>query len=258
MSSVRIHPSAVVEPGAELGAGVVIGPLCYVATNVTLGEATELVAHATVLGPTKIGKRNKIYPYATLGAPPQDKSYGGEPTELVLGDDNEIREQATIHRGTAKGGGFTRIGSRCLLMVGAHVAHDCEIEDDVVLTNLATLGGHVRVDRNAVLGGHVAIAPFVRIGRGAFVAGGACVEHDVPPFVIAAGDRARVRALNRVGLSRMGVPDVSRQHLERAFRMIWRSGEPIAAGLRAARVELSGDVWVCELLEFCESPRGKE
>src|SRR5262249_13787968 len=153
---------------------------------------------------------NRIFPYATLGAPPQDKSHAGEATELVLGDDNVIREQATLHRGTAKGGGITRVGSRCLLMVGAHVAHDCELADDVVLTNLATLGGHVRVLANAVLGGHVAIAPFVRVGRGAFVAGGACVERDVPPFVIAAGDRARVRALNRVGLARMAVPDASR------------------------------------------------
>src|SRR5688572_21705814 len=161
--TVRVHPSAVVEPGAELGSSVVIGPFSYVSKDVTIGDDSELVAHVTVLGPTRIGRRNRIFPYATVGAAPQDKSYAGERTELVLGDDNEIREQSTLHRGTTKGGGFTRVGSRCLLMVGAHLAHDCELGDDVVLTNLATLGGHVRVADNAVLGGLVAIAPFVRI-----------------------------------------------------------------------------------------------
>jgi UDP-N-acetylglucosamine acyltransferase len=167
-----------------------------------------------------------------------------------VGDDNVFREQVSVHRGTVKGGGTTRIGSRCLIMVGSHVAHDAVLGDDVVLTNLATLGGHVVIGAGAVLAGHVAIAPFVRIGRSSFLAGGARVERDVPPFVIAAGDRARVRALNEVGLERSGVPLESRRGLSRAFRMIWRSGEPMARGLAAARAELGRDPYVVELLDF--------
>jgi len=252
--AVSVHPSAVVDPGAVLGDAVVIGPLCHVGAKVEIGDGTELVAHVTLLGPMRLGKRNRIFPYACLGAAPQDRSYQGEDTLVVLGDDNVVREQVTIHRGTIKGGGVTRVGSRCLLMVGAHVAHDCELDDDVTLTNLATLGGHVVVGRNAVLGGHVAVAPFVRLGRGSFIAGGACVEHDVPPFAIAAGDRARVRALNRVGLERMSVPVESRAALERAFRMIWRSGEPMAHGVRAARAELGDDPWVGQLLAALTPP----
>ena len=248
--STKVHPTAVVEPETELGDGVRIGPLCYVGAGVVLGEGTELVAQATVLGPTRIGRNNRVFPHATLGAQPQDKTHRGEATELVIGDDNVFREQTTVHRGTTKASGVTRIGSRCLFMVGAHVAHDCTIEDDVVMTNLATLGGHVHVAKNVVCGGLAAVAQYVRLGRGCFLAGGALVEQDVPPFVIAAGDRARVRALNAIGLSRMGVPEPSRRALERAFRMLFRSRQPLAVALAAVRVELTFDPYVAELVEF--------
>src|SRR5204863_8003879 len=134
-------------------------PLCHVGAGVVLGEGTELVAQATVLGPARIGQRNRVYPHATLGAAPQDRSYRGEPTGLVVGDDNEFRELTTVHRGTAKGGGSTRIGSGCLFMVGSHVAHDCVVADGVTLANATTLGGHVVVDARVVTGGHVAVAP---------------------------------------------------------------------------------------------------
>lgn len=254
-----VHASAVVEPGAELAADVRVGPFCYVAAGVRVGAGSELLAHVSLLGErTRLGQRNRVFPYAVLGAPPQDRSHKGEPTTLEIGDDNEIREQVTVHTGTVKGGGVTRIGSRCLLMVGAHVAHDCAVGDDVILTNLATLGGHVTVEPHVVCGGHVAVQPFVRLGRGSFLAGGARVEEDVPPFVIAAGDRARIRALNQVGLERMAVPEVSRRALEQAFRMIWRKGQPISQGVARARVELGSDAWVLELLSALErrSARG--
>jgi UDP-N-acetylglucosamine acyltransferase len=203
-----------------------------------------------VLGPTRIGRNNRIYPFATLGAPPQDKSWLGEPTRLEVGDDNCFREQVTVHRGTSRGGGVTRIGSRNLLMVGAHVAHDCRIADDVVLTNLATLGGHVTVDERAVCGGHVAVAPYAQLGRACFIAGGSMVEGRVAPFVIAQGDRARVRALNKVGLRRMGVPQESERALERAFRILFRSRQPLAVTLVAAEAELGIDEYVAELVSF--------
>jgi len=227
----------------------VVGPLCHVAAGVRVGDGCELLGSVTLLGPgTRLGRRNRVFPGAVLGAPPQDRSHRGEPTVLEIGDDNEVREQVTIHRGTAKGGGATRVGSRCLFMVGAHVAHDAQVGDDVILTNLATLGGHVVVEPHVVCGGHVAVQPFVRLGRGCFLAGGARVERDVPPFVIAAGDRARVRALNAVGLERMGVPSASRAALERAFRILWHKGRPLSEGVRLARAELAGDAYVEELL----------
>ncbi len=251
----KVHPSAVVEANVELADGVRIGPLCYVGAGVRIGEDTELVAQATVLGPARIGSRNRIFPHATLGAPPQDKSYRDEATELVVGDDNVFREQATVHRGTKKGTGVTRIGSRCLFMVGAHVAHDCAVADDVVLTNQATLGGHVQVASNVVCGGFAAVAQYKKLGRGCFLAGGAMVERDVPPFVIAAGDRARVRALNLVGLRRMAVPEPSLHLLERAFRMLYRAGQPLSLAVAAVRAELASDPYVGELLDFLEQKR---
>lgn len=238
-----------VEPGAELAAGVSVGPFCHVAAGVRIDQGTTLLAMVSVLGPgTRIGKNNRVFPGAVLGAPPQDKSFRGEPSSLQIGDDNEIREQVTMHRGTLKGGGVTRVGSRGLYMVGAHIAHDCTLGDDVVLTNLATLGGHVVVEDHVVCGGQVAVQPFVRLGRGCFLAGGAKVERDVPPFVIAAGDRARVRALNRVGLERMGVPEASREALKRAFRGLWHKGRPFAEGVRLVQAELGDDPYVAELV----------
>jgi UDP-N-acetylglucosamine acyltransferase len=243
----KVHASAVVEPGAELGPGVVVGPFCRVSSDVVVGEGSELSSHVVVMGPTRLGKNNRLMPFCVLGAPPQHREYQDGPTRLEVGDDNVFREHVTVHRGTEKGGGVTS-----LFMVGAHVAHDCQVGDDVVLTNLTSLGGHVLLESNVVCAGHVAVAPFVRIGRGAFLAGGARVEGDVPPFVIVQGDRARVRALNRVGLARMGVPDASKAALERAFRMIWRSGVPIARGVESARQELGHDPLVAELLLFLQ------
>jgi UDP-N-acetylglucosamine acyltransferase len=161
-----------------------------------------------------------------------------------------FREQVSVHRGTDKGGGATRIADRCLLMVGAHVAHDCSVGSDVVLTNLATLGGHVVVESSVVCGGHVAVAPFVHLGRGCFVAGGAKVERDVPPFMIAQGDRARVRALNRVGLERLGTPEPSRAALAEAFRLLWRSKEPLAVALERVHAQLGEEPLVAELVAF--------
>lgn len=244
-----VHETAVVEPGAQLDESVVVGPMCFVGNGVRLGPGTELLPHATVLGPTELGANNKVYPYATLGADPQDRSYRGESTRLVVGDHCVFREQVTVHRGTEKGGGVTRVGSGCLLMVGAHVAHDCDLGDAVVLTNLTTLGGHVRVERGVVCGGQVAVAPYVKLGEYSFVAGGARVERDVPPYTIVQGDRARVRGVNRVGLERAGVPLVSRDALVRAYKLLYLRAHTVAEGLLVARAELGGDPYVDRLLE---------
>lgn len=250
--NVHVHPTAVVDASATLEDGVVVGPLSFVGAGVTLGEGTELVCQATVLGPSRLGKRNRVFPHATLGASPQDRSWNGEASTLVVGDDNVFRESVTVHRGTAKGGGVTRVGSGCLFMVGAHIAHDAQVGDGVTLANYTSLGGHVEVGERAVLGGHVAVAPFVRIGELSFAAGGAMIERAVPPFLIVSGDRARVRGLNKIGLERASVPEPSRRALAAAYRMLFRSNTPLSVATKAAASELGHDPWVARLLAAIE------
>lgn len=247
--SARVHPTAVVDDGARLGEGVSVGPYCVVGKDVELGEGTELVAHATVLGPCKMGRSNAVFPYATLGAPPQDRSYEGEPTLTEIGDNNVFRESVTVHRGTRKGGGITRIGSRGLFMVGSHVAHDCSVGDDVTFANYTSLGGHVVVGARFVAGGHVAVAPYVMLGEMAFAAGGAMIERDVPPFVIVAGDRARIRGINRVGLERAGVPEASRRALRAVYVHLFQKAESVSEGARSIPESLRADPYVSRLLE---------
>lgn len=251
--STKVHPSAVIEPGARLGEDVSIGPFCHVGADVEIGRGSELVSHVCVLGPSRIGEYNRIYPQATLGAAPQDLSYQGERSELVLGDHNEIREGVTLHRGTRKGGGVTRVGSHCLLMVGVHVAHDCLLEDHVILTNQTSLGGHVQIESRVVVAGHVGVMPFVRLGHLSFVAAGSLVERHVPPFVIAAGDRARVRSLNRVGLRRAEVPAASLRALELAFRHVFHASEPVLSTLDSVPAELLTDPYVAQLVRGVRS-----
>lgn len=255
--NIEIHPTAVVAQNVRLADGVYIGPHVVVGDGVSLGEDTRLLPSCVVLGPTVLGARNVVHPFAVLGAEPQDRSHAGEPTELIVGDDNVFREHVTVHRGTAKDRGQTRIGSSCLLMVGSHVAHDAVLGDGVTLTNGVLLGGHVRIGDYAVIGGGAAIAPFVRIGESAFVAGGAMVENDVPPFVIAQGDRARIRALNVVGLKRRGVEEVSRRALANAFRLLYRSKVPHASALEVVRSELGSDPYVARLLAFWDERSAK-
>jgi UDP-N-acetylglucosamine acyltransferase len=243
-----VHPLAVVAPGAELADGVVVGPFAVVEPGASIGAGTRLDAHAVVRSGTRLGARNAVHPFAVIGGDPQERSYAGEPTRLEIGEGNTFREHVTVHRGSVKGGGVTRVGSFSLFMAGAHVAHDCVLGDRLELANNVLLAGHVALGDHVVVGGGAAVAPFVEVGQRAFVAAGSMVEHDVPPFVIVAGDRARVRALNRIGLARSGAAEASRAALERAFRAIFRSGIPRAQ----AAAELTGDLdpLVRELASF--------
>jgi UDP-N-acetylglucosamine acyltransferase len=250
MSSPRVHPTAVVDASAVLADDVDVGPLSYVGPGVRLGAGTRLLASCVVLGPTTLGERNVVHPGAVLGGAPQDRTHRDEPTTLVVGDENVFREHVTVHRGTTKDRGETTLGSHGLFMASCHVAHDCVIEDHVTLANGTLLGGHVVVEAHAVTGGHVAIQPYVRIGSTAFLAGGAMVENDVPPFVVASGDRARVRALNLVGLRRRSVPEESIAALERTFRALFRSETPRALALAALHGPDVDDPWVARLLAF--------
>jgi UDP-N-acetylglucosamine acyltransferase len=219
-----IHPTAIVSSSAVLGEGVEIGPFAVIEDGVVLGAGTRIEAHAMIRRGTSLGVNNVVHPFAVLGGEPQDRRHAGEPTTLSIGSGNVFREHVTVHRGTTHGGGVTRVGSDGLFMVGTHVAHDCQLGDAVILANATLLGGHVTLGDRVVTGGGVALAPFIRVGERAFLAGGAMVERDVPPFVIAAGDRARVRALNKVGLRRSGVSEASIARLEAAFVAIFRKG----------------------------------
>lgn len=255
MSEPRVHPTAQVSPDALLGEGVEVGPYCCVGVGVRLGARTRLHSHVVIEGPTELGPSNEVHPFAVLGGSPQDRSYQGEATRLEIGEGNVFREHVTVHRGTRKDRGVTRIGSGGLFMAGSHIAHDVQVGDGVTLANGTLLAGHVRVEDHAVTGGLVAVQPFVRLGESCFLAGGAMVEQDVPPFTIASGDRARVRALNKVGLRRRGIPEASLRALEDAFRRIFRSGLARAEVIEQLQGDAPGDPWVQRLLLFLVGSR---
>src|SRR5215469_15415020 len=200
----QIHPTAVVAPAARLAENVVIGPYCVVGENVTLGPRITLRSHAVVDGRTTIGEGTRLFPFASIGLEPQDLKYRGEKSELIIGRNNTIREYVTMNPGTEGGGMVTRVGDNCLFMAGAHVAHDCQIGNHVILVNHATLGGHVIIEDYAVLGGLSAVHQFVRIGRHAMIGGMSGVERDVIPYGQVMGERARLTGLNIIGMQRRG------------------------------------------------------
>jgi UDP-N-acetylglucosamine acyltransferase len=217
----EIHPTAIVAAGAEIGAGARIGPYCIVGANVVVGEDAVLDSHVVVGGHTTLGARCRVFPFASIGQPPQDMKYRGEPSRLVIGADTVMREHVTINPGTEAGGMLTTIGERCLILAGAHVAHDCRLGNGVLLVNNVVLGGHVHVDDNAILGGGSAVHQYVRIGRHAFLGGMSGLEHDLIPFGMAIGNRARLAGLNIVGLKRHGFAREQIHALRKAYRMLF-------------------------------------
>ncbi len=253
-----IHPSAVVSPGAVLGAGVRIGPWCSVGAEAVLGDGVELVSHVVVDGHTAIGEGARLFPFCTVGLAPQDLKYRGEPTRCIVGPRTVIREGATVHRGTASGGGLTRIGADCLIMANAHVAHDCRLGDRVIIVNNVVMGGHVEIADDARIMGQAALHQFVRIGRAAMVGGVCGVESDVIPYGSVLGNRARLVGLNWVWLRRSGIDTSEMQRLRRAFRTLYPrhvSGQPpFAQRLAAVRAEHGDDPRVAEILAFIDSP----
>lgn len=262
--SAQVHATAIVEDGATLGAGVKIGPFCTVGPDVSLGEGVELVSHVAVAGVTRIGARCRVFPFASLGHAPQDLKYRGERTELEIGEDNQIREHVTMNPGTVTGAKITRVGSRCLFMMGTHVGHDCVVGDQVILANNATLAGHVTVGDFAFLGGLSAVHQFVRIGTQAMVGGMTGLERDLIPFGMAIGDRARLQGLNIVGLKRRGFDKPTIHALRAAYRDIFEGQGNLAARAEAV-AETYADVEPAQTLinfitqdssrSFC-TPRG--
>jgi UDP-N-acetylglucosamine acyltransferase len=245
-----IHPSAVVDPAAVVADDVTIGPYCTVGPRVTLESGVTLISHVVVDGLTRIGAGTKVYPFASLGMPPQDLKFRGEETELVIGAGNTIREHVTMNPGTAGGGGLTRVGDGGLYMVGCHVAHDCQIGDGVILANNVLLAGHIQIGDHAVLGGGSAVHQFVRIGRHAMVGGVSGVETDVIPFGSVMGNRARLHGLNLIGLKRRGFTREEIQALRSAYRMLFEDDGVIADKAEEVAATYDGVGPVMEVLEF--------
>jgi UDP-N-acetylglucosamine acyltransferase len=245
-----IHPTAVIEDGANLGADVEIGPYCVVGANVTLGDRVHLHSHVVVGGRTSVGPDTEIFPFASIGLAPQDLKYGGEDSELIVGARVKIREHVTMNPGTSGGGMITSVGDDCLFMVGSHVAHDCRVGNHVILANNATLAGHVEVGDFAIIGGLAAIHQFVRIGAHAMVGGMSGVEHDLIPYGSAMGDRARLRGLNLVGLQRRDFSRDEIHNLRTAYRLLFAQEGTLQERIEDV-VGLHGDnETVMEIVEF--------
>lgn len=248
--SAQIHPSSVVDSNAKLADDVVIGPFCHVGPDVTLGPKVVLKSHVVVDGITEIGEGTEVYPFTSLGSPPQDLKYGGEKSRLVIGKRNRIREHVTINTGTEGGGMETRLGDDCLLMVGAHMAHDCIVGNQVIFANNATLAGHVVVGDHAILGGLSAVHQFVRIGPHAMIGGMSGVENDVIPYGLVLGERANLAGLNLVGLDRRGFERSAVNELRQAFKAMFMGEGTFADRVAAAKADYADSELVQDIIAF--------
>ena len=246
----QIHPTAIIAPGAKLAEDVVVGPYCIIGEDVALGTRVTLRAHVVVAGRTTIGEGTRLFPFASIGLEPQDLKYRGEASELVIGRNNTIREYVTMNPGTAGGGMVTRVGDGCLFMVGAHVAHDCQIGDHVVMANNATLAGHVVVGDYAVLGGLCAVHQYVRIGRHAMIGGMSGVERDVIPYGQVMGDRARLTGLNIIGMQRRGFNREDIQGLRNAYQFLFAADGTLSDRVAEAAERFGGIGPVDDVIEF--------
>ena len=250
-----IHPTAVVDPGAELGEDVELGPYAVVGAEVQVGDRSRIGSGAQLTGPTVLGSDNRIFSHACIGFDPQDKKFQGERTTLEVGNANIFREFCTVHRGTGLGGGVTSIGNGNLLMAYVHVAHDCRLGDETILANNATLAGHVEVHDHATLAAFGGVQQFCRIGRYAYVGGYTVVTIDVLPFSRAVGHKAAFLGLNRVGLERKGFSRDEMRRVESALRILVRSGLNTSQALAKLREELAGDPHVDYLIDFVEAAK---
>ena len=252
-----IHPTAIVERGAELDSTVEVGAYAVIGPKVKIGARTRVGPHAVIEGDTQIGEGNVVFQFASVGAIPQDLKYAGEPTRLVIGDGNQIREFATVHLGTAQEGGVTRVGNRCLLMANSHVAHDVQLGDGCILANSSAIAGHCIVEDRVILGGLSAVHQFTRVGRLAFISGGSMVTQDVPPYVTVQGDRAEVAGLNTVGLTRAQFNPEQMARVKSAYKILYRSKMGLREAVAHVKAEHGGHPEIDHLVAFLEgSERG--
>ena len=255
-ASVKIHPTAIVHSKADLADDVEVGPFCVIGENVAIGKGTKLLSHVTIDGWTEIGDRNMIFPFASIGGPPQHLGYKGEPTKVLIGDDNVIREYVTVNRATVQGGGVTSLGSKSILMAYVHVAHDCRLGNHLIMANAASLAGHITIGDYAIIGGLTGVHQYVRVGDYAMVGGCCAIGQDIPPFMRAAGGyRAHLYGLNSVGLQRHGFSVERIAVLKKAFDLLFRSGHRMAEAIRLAKKEFKGVADVAKVLTFMEGTK---
>jgi UDP-N-acetylglucosamine acyltransferase len=253
----KVHPTAIVDPRAELNHDVEVGPYCVVGAGVKIGKGSMLQSHVVVQGRTTLGEGNRIFPFATVGSPPQDLKYKGEPSELIIGNRNTIREYVSLNPGTSGGGMVTRVGDQNLLMMYCHIAHDCIVGNRNVVANGATLGGHVVIEDYVIVGGLVGIHQFVRIGTGAILGAGSMVSLDVPPYCNATGDRAELRGLNLEGLKRRGFDQSTISAIRKAYRIAFQSKLRMDEALNKIRQDISTIPEVAKFVAFiADSRRG--
>ena len=245
-----IDPRAVVAEGAKLAPGVEVGAYAIIGPDVEIGEGTVIGPHAVVTGWTRLGARNKVFQFASIGDAPQDKKYAGEPTRVEIGDDNTFREYVTVNRGTAKDKGITRVGDDNLFMASSHVAHDCIVGSHCVFANLATLAGHVEIGDHVILAGFTGVHQFCKIGSHAFIANNTAVTRDVPPYIMAVGHPAEPHSVNATGLSRRGFSTEQVRNIKNAFRTLYRSDLPLEEAVTRLREAAATQPEIVPFVEF--------
>lgn len=251
MAKPKIHSTAIVDKNARFAEGVTIGPYCIVGENVSVGKNTRLISNI-VIEETEIGEDNIVYPFTTIGLPPQDLKYKDEKTKVKIGDRNIIREYITIHRASVSGDGITKIGSDNFLMAYSHIAHDCKIGSHVIMANAATLAGHVVVEDFAFIGGLVAVHQFARVGAYSMIGGFSGIAQDIPPYTTASGDRAKLYGMNIIGLKRHGIDESIIKDLKRAYRFLFRSKLTLQEAIDKIKLEIKPSKEINHLLQFLE------
>ena len=249
-----IHNTAIVDPKAKISSGVSIGAFTVIGPNVEIGENTIIQSHVSIIGNTKVGKNNKIYPFASIGNDPQDLKFDGEVTKLEIGDNNKIREYVTVNPGTKGGGGLTKIGNNCLFMVSSHIAHDCLVEDNVILANNVPLGGHAHIEENVIIGGNSAVQQFTRVGKSSMIGGMCGVVRDIIPYAMVHGNRSILQGLNLIGLRRKNIPNKEILVLTEAYKEIFKD-ENLTTNLKNLNQEFRKNELVNDIVKFLEKDK---
>ena len=249
-----IHNTAIIDPKAKISSNVSIGAFTVIGPNVEIGENTIIQSHVSIIGNTKVGKNNKIYPFASIGNDPQDLKFDGEITKLEIGDNNKIREYVTVNPGTKGGGGLTKIGNNCLFMVSSHIAHDCLVEDNVILANNVPLGGHAHIEENVIIGGNSAVQQFTRVGKSSMIGGMCGVVRDIIPYAMVHGNRSILQGLNLIGLRRKNIPNKEILVLTEAYKEIFKD-ENLTTNLKNLKEEFRKNDLVNDVVKFLEKDK---
>ena len=249
-----IHKTAIIDPKAKISSNVEIGPYSIIGPKVEIGEKTIVQSHVSIIGNTKIGKNNNIYPFASIGNDPQDLKFSGEETKLEIGDNNKIREYVTINVGTKGGGGITKIGNNCLFMVSSHVAHDCIVENNVILANNVPLGGHAHIEENVIIGGNSAVQQFTRVGKSSMIGGMCGVVRDIIPYAMVHGNRSILQGLNLIGLRRKNIPNKEIMTLSDAYKEIFKN-ENLTENLKNLDQNFKKNDLVRDVVNFLEKDK---